>query len=241
MSGVEGLKPCPFCGCEAEFSVVDDLTSPDYGGHFIQCKNALCCGSVGLIYAAGDDPKPLLAERWNRRAPAEGGVRELVEEAFIAGALSVHEYWTENPGEAPRGDPEFDEEASDYALSAIEGGGFGSRPQEAVVPTEQADGGVVGDRVWVDIASQGEYSDRSEWCVEAHTTEAAGQAAVERLDAEDRAKKVAEKRAWYCDDVTYYLSEVPLLAAPASDTPTRDEPEASEPKDAARRDEEAGQ
>lgn len=118
-------------------------------------------------------------------------------------------------------------------------GGLGSSPDGDT--HRVAETAVVGDRVWVVTASQGEYSDRSEWCVEAHTTEAAGQAAVERLDAEDRAKKVAEKRAWYCDDVTYYLSEVPLLAAPASDTPTRDEPEASEPKDAARRDEEAGQ
>lgn len=33
--------------------------------------------------------------------------------------MSVHEYWTENPGEAPRGDPEFDEAAGDYAYSVF--------------------------------------------------------------------------------------------------------------------------
>ncbi|WP_436357361.1 hypothetical protein [Brevundimonas sp. CEF1] len=53
-------------------------------------------------------------------APAEGaGERERLADAYIAGAMSVHEYWTENPGEAPRGDPEFDEAAGDYAYSIL--------------------------------------------------------------------------------------------------------------------------
>ena len=53
-------------------------------------------------------------------APAEGaGERESLADAYIAGAMSVHEYWTENPGEAPRGDPEFDEAAGDYAYSIL--------------------------------------------------------------------------------------------------------------------------
>ena len=88
---------------------------------------------------------------------------------------------------------------------------------------------VVGcETVWVVTASRGEYSDRSEWAVEAYTTEAGGQAAVERLDAVDRAKKAAEKREWYHDDTTYYLSEVPLIAASVSPGMS----EANEPKDA---------
>ena len=41
-------------------------------------------------------------------------VDELAQ-AFIAGAAAVHDEWLENPGEAPRGDPEFDEAAYDYA------------------------------------------------------------------------------------------------------------------------------
>ncbi len=53
-------------------------------------------------------------------APAEGaGERERLADAYIAGAMSVHEYWTENPGEAPRGDPEFGEAAGDYAYSIL--------------------------------------------------------------------------------------------------------------------------
>lgn len=35
-------------------------------------------------------------------------------DAFVAGANQVHKYWTENPGEPPRGDPEFSEAARDY-------------------------------------------------------------------------------------------------------------------------------
>ena len=53
-------------------------------------------------------------------APAEGaGEQERLADAYIAGALSVHEYWTENPGEAPSGDPEFDEAAGDYAYFTL--------------------------------------------------------------------------------------------------------------------------
>lgn len=43
--------------------------------------------------------------------------RAALAAAFEAGATSVHEHWTANPGEAPRGDPEFGEAARDYAAS----------------------------------------------------------------------------------------------------------------------------
>lgn len=60
------LMPCPFCGGEAEYGEVggDGL---DFGGQFIQCTNALCGASSALIFPCGHEPKPLLAERWNRR------------------------------------------------------------------------------------------------------------------------------------------------------------------------------
>ena len=45
--------------------------------------------------------------------------RAALAAAFEAGATSVHEHWTANPGEAPRGDPEFGEAARDYAASVI--------------------------------------------------------------------------------------------------------------------------
>ena len=61
------LKPCPFCGSPAEFGVVDDPTSQDHGGHFVQCIKPLCHGCMGLRFACGDDPKPILAAAWNTR------------------------------------------------------------------------------------------------------------------------------------------------------------------------------
>lgn len=72
--------------------------------------------SEGLrIVDEASDTKPAMFE-----APAEGaGERERLADAYIAGAMSVHEYWTENPGEAPRGDPEFGEAAGDYAYSTL--------------------------------------------------------------------------------------------------------------------------
>lgn len=47
-------------------------------------------------------------------------VRTAIDEAFTAGAMSVHEYWTDNPGEAPSGDPEFGEASGDHANAAID-------------------------------------------------------------------------------------------------------------------------
>lgn len=69
----EELLSCPFCGGEGEFGYVDDVESPDHGGHFLQCTEAGCGASIGLIYNNGEDPKPLLAERWNRRTTSAGG------------------------------------------------------------------------------------------------------------------------------------------------------------------------
>lgn len=59
------LLPCPFCGCDAVFDEVDDEDSPDFGGHFVRCTR--CLGSLGLQFANKEDPRPHLAEKWNRR------------------------------------------------------------------------------------------------------------------------------------------------------------------------------
>jgi hypothetical protein len=58
-------QPCPFCGYEAVEGVVGE--GDDAGGHFIQCSNGMCGVSTPLQFACGDDPRPLLLERWNRR------------------------------------------------------------------------------------------------------------------------------------------------------------------------------
>jgi hypothetical protein len=69
---LDALKHCPFCGSEPVYGMIDDAGSPDNGGHFIQCTNACCGASMGLVFACGDDPKPLLKDRWNNRVNAKG-------------------------------------------------------------------------------------------------------------------------------------------------------------------------
>lgn len=63
---------------------------------------------------------------------ARDAERDRLFDAYVAGATNVHEYWTENPGEAPRGDPEFDEAANDYAASVIDAAhGYAKRTVDA--------------------------------------------------------------------------------------------------------------
>lgn len=64
---------------------------------------------------------PMLARhRTAPEAARQDGLREALRAAYLQGALDVHGHWLENPGEAPRGDPEFGEAASDYAAAALD-------------------------------------------------------------------------------------------------------------------------
>jgi hypothetical protein len=63
---VKGLLPCPFCGGDAEFGAIGG-EGDDAGGQFVQCTDAMCGASSALIFPCGDEPEPLLVERWNRR------------------------------------------------------------------------------------------------------------------------------------------------------------------------------
>lgn len=63
----EELKPCPFCGSNAEFGSIENKKHPDFGGHFVYCTNNLCQCSSALIFPLMDDVKELLICRWNRR------------------------------------------------------------------------------------------------------------------------------------------------------------------------------
>jgi hypothetical protein len=84
------LLPCPCCGSDANFHQVEVKENADYGGQYIECE---CCGlSTNMRFAWGDDPKPLLAEAWNRRStPAEGALTldQALRRAFILGQT----YW----------------------------------------------------------------------------------------------------------------------------------------------------
>ena len=76
------LKPCPFCGAGAKFGQVpDNENDSNSGGHFIQCTNPRCEASSALVFAAMDDPRRELAERWNSRAGDMGWIGEMLERA----------------------------------------------------------------------------------------------------------------------------------------------------------------
>ena len=60
----EVLGPCPCCGSAAAFGAA---TGDDEGAYFVYCTTAQCGLTTNLMFACMDDPKPILAERWNRR------------------------------------------------------------------------------------------------------------------------------------------------------------------------------
>ena len=68
MTNAINMLPCPMCGCSS-INVKNEQPTDNSGGYFIECPD---CGiSTSLRYACGDDPIPLLAEQWNRRATAQ--------------------------------------------------------------------------------------------------------------------------------------------------------------------------
>ena len=62
------LKPCPFCGAEAEIITLKGETDePSIGAQCVQCTSSACGAASGLIYPLMDDVTDLLRERWNKR------------------------------------------------------------------------------------------------------------------------------------------------------------------------------
>lgn len=61
------LKPCPFCGSPAAFHQIPDADEsiPNAGGQYVECSKCGAC--TRLAFACMDDPKPMLADLWNRR------------------------------------------------------------------------------------------------------------------------------------------------------------------------------
>lgn len=63
------LKPCPFCGSEAEIVTLDGEDGDwGVGAQAVQCTSIGCGASSGLIYPLMDDVTSLLIEKWNHRA-----------------------------------------------------------------------------------------------------------------------------------------------------------------------------
>jgi|GEM_PF-1706002 len=61
------LLPCAHCGSPAEFMKVE-RENTSQGGEYIDCTNKACGATSVLMFALGEDVKPLLADRWNLRA-----------------------------------------------------------------------------------------------------------------------------------------------------------------------------
>lgn len=63
MSDAPDLKPCPFCGGEAERITIEDDSDPsNFGGDVIQCRN--CIASSRVVFGE----KEGIEDAWNRRA-----------------------------------------------------------------------------------------------------------------------------------------------------------------------------
>lgn len=60
------LGHCPCCGSPAEF--FDITEGENIGGCCIACTGSLCGLTTDLMFSLMEDCRPILAERWNRRA-----------------------------------------------------------------------------------------------------------------------------------------------------------------------------
>jgi len=62
------LEPCPCCGGEARFDMVQNDDSGNYGGWYIECTK--CLLTTRLVFPMKGDVQRELAETWNRRPPS---------------------------------------------------------------------------------------------------------------------------------------------------------------------------
>lgn len=65
MTETTELKPCPFCGGEAE---IIDAVEAGESAKCVTCKKCWCSSHVR--FAIKEPVEELLAESWNQRAPA---------------------------------------------------------------------------------------------------------------------------------------------------------------------------
>lgn len=106
------VKPCPHCAGNARIKTTRHQHPPS---HWVACNE---CEAASGAYAS----RAAAIAAWNTRPATDtagDALREALAAAYAKGAMDVHTYWIDHPGEAPRGDPEFGEAASDYAASAL--------------------------------------------------------------------------------------------------------------------------
>lgn len=60
------LKPCPFCGGEAQ---IERATEVGENAYVVACQRPICMASSKVVVALMDDVTSLLIEAWNRRTP----------------------------------------------------------------------------------------------------------------------------------------------------------------------------
>ncbi len=73
MSKEKELKPCPFCGCNAEYFISEHLNRDTTQEHRIICTNVFGCGVEMHTYISPysksyEDETEQFAKRWNKRA-----------------------------------------------------------------------------------------------------------------------------------------------------------------------------
>lgn len=60
MSDEKELLPCPFCGAPANV-----LNIPREPSYYVECSD--CKATSAIVTACGDEPRPALVARWNKR------------------------------------------------------------------------------------------------------------------------------------------------------------------------------
>ncbi len=86
------LLNCPFCGATAIFGIAT------LGGEYVECSSNVCGASSVLMFATMEDVKPILAEKWNRRANVSTqstdapDVSKSSEEIDTSGALTTQNW-----------------------------------------------------------------------------------------------------------------------------------------------------
>lgn len=87
------LKPCKHCGSTAQMHYIDDSSSDNFGGYYIQCTKSTCGITTQLMFSCGDDCRPLLAEVWN-----SCGFKSLADQLFdrIKHGDAEHQEWLQN-------------------------------------------------------------------------------------------------------------------------------------------------